>query len=210
MKICLKLLLFIIFFNRNYFSYLNITPKLSRIKCLVFKKTRILPNSTLRCYAPILPLRVQNNKKTRKRYVWGDMVGWVSGRIWLNKLQIYVWGKTVGSVWKRELSENEEKIRVGGYGGMSLEEDLTEKTENIRVGRYGGISLKTRIIRKWGKDTCGGIRWDESRGGFDWKNWKYTCGEIRWGQFWNENQQNNEKKYVWGDTVGSVAKLKKI
>jgi len=50
---------------------------------------------------------------------------------------------------------------------MSLEKDLTEKTKNIRVGRYGGISLKTRIIRKRGKDTCGGIRWDESRGGFD-------------------------------------------
>ena len=56
---------------------------------------------------------------------------------------------------------------MGGYGGMILGEDLTENTGNIRVGKYGGVSLKTRISKKRGKDTCGGIRWDESRGGFD-------------------------------------------
>ena len=73
----------------------------------------------------------------------------------------------MGSVLKRELSETGVNIRVGGYGGMSLGEDLTEKTGNIRVGKYGGVSLKTRIGKKRGKDTCGGIRWVESRGGFD-------------------------------------------
>ena len=62
---------------------------------------------------------------------------------------------------------------VGAYkslrpGLMSLEEDFNnKKTENIRVGKYGGVSLKTRISKKRRIDTCGGIRWDESRGGFD-------------------------------------------
>ena len=56
---------------------------------------------------------------------------------------------------------------MGRYGGMSLGEILTEKSGNIRVGRYGGVNLKTMISQKRGKDTCGEIRWDESRGGFD-------------------------------------------
>ena len=56
---------------------------------------------------------------------------------------------------------------MGGYGGMSRGEDLTKTTGNIRVGRYGGVSLKTRISKKREKDTCGGIRWDESRVRFD-------------------------------------------
>ena len=56
---------------------------------------------------------------------------------------------------------------MGGYGGMSLGEDLTENTGNIRVGKYGGVSLKTRISKKKRIDMCGGIRWDESREGFD-------------------------------------------
>ena len=43
----------------------------------------------------------------------------------------------------------------------------SENLKKLRVGGYGGVSLKTRISKKRGKDTCGGIRWDESRGGFD-------------------------------------------
>ena len=73
--------------------------------------------------------------------------------------------------------------------------------------------LGCRIIKKRGKDTCGGIWWDESRGESDWINCKYTCGGKRWGQFENENYQKTRKRYVWGDTVGWVSRriwLKKL
>ena len=61
---------------------------------------------------------------------------------------------------------------------------------------------------------------------FSWKQWNTTrkgttrivntnvpearLATLRWDQFENENYQKTRKRYVWGDTVGSVSKLKKI